>query len=277
MIILQAGFYNNQRLGSKSIPHLWNLGYGAITLSTILRPETWMFEQMSRLGDRFLPMIVLTNLPQALLSFIYLTYNALFTCMLLGEEWTKFAYERKTLRVTCPVGKQRSTFWLQLPYSYGVPLLIMSMVLHWLVSLSFFVVRITVRDPSDLTQHPSIRNTNGKEVLTCSWSPIAIITAMILGAILLLLLCLNGCRRYKPGLPLAGSSSAVISAACHRPESDVDAAVLPVRWGSVRPEGPVGHCCFTSFESSFPEEGKLYAGSNRYSIGLCYPQQPGSR
>lgn len=112
----------------------------------------WMFEQMSRLADGFLPLIVLTNLPQALLSFIYLTYNVLITCMLLGEEWAKFAYTRKTLPVTCPVGKQRSTFWLQLPYSYGIPPLVMSMVLHWLVSLSFFVVRITVRDLSDLTQ-----------------------------------------------------------------------------------------------------------------------------
>lgn len=205
-------------------------------------------------------MIVLTNLPQVLLSFIYFTYNALFTCMLLGEEWAKFAYERKTLRVTCPVGKQRSTFWLQLPYSYGIPLLVMSMVLHWLVSVSFFVVRITLRDPSNLTQNPSFENTNGKELLTCAWSSIAIITAMIFGAILLLLLCLSGCRRYKPGMPLAGSSSAAISAACHPPETDEDAAVLPVRWGSVRIEGPVGHCCFTSFESSFPEEGKPYAG-----------------
>lgn len=134
------------------------------------------------------------------------------------------------------------------------------MVLHWLVSLSFFVVRITVRYPSDLIQYPPVGNTNGKEVLTCAWSPIAIITVMILGTILLLLLCLNGCRRYKPGMPLAGSSSAAISAACHRPETDVDAAVLPVRWGSLRTEGAVGHCCFTSFDSSFPEEGKLYAG-----------------
>lgn len=157
MLVLLAGFYNNYRLGSKSIP--------------------------------------------------------LFTCMLLGEEWSKFAYERKTLRVTCPVGKQRSTFWPQLPYSYCIPLLVMSIVLHWLVSLSFFVVRITVGDPSDLTQNPSVGNTIGKELLTCAWSPIAI---------LLLLLCLNGCRRYKPGVPLAGSSSAAISAACHRPETDED-------------------------------------------------------
>lgn len=136
----------------------------------------------------------------------------------------------------------------------------MSMVLHWIVSLSFFVVRITVGDPSDLTQNPSVGNTIGKELLICAWPPIAIITAMIPGAILLLLLCLNGCRRYKPGVPLAGSSGAAISAACHRPETDEDVAVLPVRWGSVRTEGPVGHCCFTSFESSFPEEGKPYAG-----------------
>lgn len=68
-----------------------------------------------------------------------------------------------------------------------------------------------------------------------------------------------------------GSSSAAISAACHRPETDVDAAVLPVRWGSVRVERPVGHCCFTSFEYSFPQEGKLYAALiNATSVYAAY-------
>ena len=55
-------------------------------------------------------------------------------------------------------------------------------------------------------------------------------------------------QKYKSGIPLVLSSSAAISAACHAPESDIDAELLLVKWGVVGEadaEG-VGHCFFTS-------------------------------
>ncbi len=103
------------------------------------------------------------------------------------------------------------------------------------------------------------------EILTCGYSAIAIILAIALGGILMLFLCMNECRRYRQGMPFAGISSAAISAACHRPEKDIDAAVLPVLWGSVETEGPIGHCCFTSFEVFPLVEGKSYAGQGARS------------
>lgn len=50
--------------------NLWEIGYGA-TLPTLLL----------RINDQggIVPMILLANLPQAIVSFRYLTYNALFT------------------------------------------------------------------------------------------------------------------------------------------------------------------------------------------------------
>lgn len=54
--------------------------------------------------------------------------------MLLADEWSKGH------RVTSPSSKQRSTYRLQLPYRYGVPLLIKSAFLHRLLSQSFYVV-----------------------------------------------------------------------------------------------------------------------------------------
>ena len=69
---------------------------------------------------------------------------------------------------------------------------------------------------------------------------------------------LNGFRRQE-GMPLAGSCSAAISAACYRPEEDVDAATKPVMWGVVSSDKGVGHCCFTSFEVTRPIPGELYA------------------
>ena len=212
-------------------------------------------------------MILLANLPQVILSFLYLTYNSLFTSMLLAKEWSGFAHQSRTLRVTCPVGKQRSTYWLQLPFLYGIPLLVMSGILHWLVSQSIFLVRIAVEDSFSsivIAQYSDYRR--GEDIVsTCGYSPIAIITVIPLGTLLLLVLVLNGFRKCKEGMPLAGSCSAAISAACHRPKEDLDAAVLPVLWGAVSTEGRIGHCCFTSFDVSTPVEGKPYADRDAMS------------
>lgn len=141
--------------------------------------------------------------------------------MLVAKEWNQFAHKRKTLRVAYPVEKQRSTYWLQLPYTYSIPLLIMSSLLHWLVSQTLFFVQI--------------EEVESKRVITsCGYSPIAIITVIPIGVILFLVVVLTGFRRYEKGIPLAGSSSAALSVACHPPEEDVDARLLPVMWGDVK-------------------------------------------
>ena len=220
---------------------MWRIGYGA-TLPALL-----IDINNHQSSGSFAPMILLANLPQAIVSFLYLTYNALFTCMLVAKEWNNFAHKRKPLRVTYPVGRQRSTYWLQLPYTYSIPLLILSSALHWLVSQTIFFVRIEVVESKDVK-------------MACGYSPIAIITVIPVGVILILAIVLTGFRRYEKGIPLAGSSSAAISAACHPPEEDVDARLLPVMWGDVNTEDlTVGHCCFTSFAVLTPVEGNFYA------------------
>jgi hypothetical protein len=66
-------------------------------------------------------------------------------------------------------------------------------------------------------------------------------------------------------MPVAASCSLALAAAAHRPADDVDAAVLPVRWGEVGAMGDadVGHCCFTSREVAGVVAGKKYAGVNK--------------
>lgn len=97
-------------------------------------------------------------------------------------------------------------------------------------------------------------------ISTVGYSCIAIITVILLGSIVVLIGILMGLRRYKPGIPLAGSCSAAISAACQRPKDDEDAAIKPIMWGAVGTKDDVGHCCFTSFEVSPPVVGERYAG-----------------
>ena len=196
--------------------------------------------------------IFAANSPQIICSFLYFLYNGLFTCMLLAEEWNAHASERKFLRVTSPKGRQRSTYRLQLPYRYGIPVLICSSTLQWFVSQSIFLARVNVINSQNLEV---------AELSTCGYSPMAIIFAIILGSIVVLVGISNGFRKLTVGMPLASSCSAAISAACHPPKTDVGASLKRVMWGVCNDSNEsVGHCTFTSFEVETPIVGRRYAG-----------------
>ena len=201
--------------------------------------------------------VILANLPQVILSYVYVLFNSLYTCMVAGHEWTQFAKQRKTLRVTSPVGAQRSTYWLQLPYRYSLPLVILSSLLSWLASQSLFVVKINVLDrPSSPGGQ---RFSNPKDtIFGCGYSPGAIVLAIFVGTLIMLGALLLGARKYSPDMPIAATSSAAISAACHAPADDVDAAVLPLQWGVVSTRDGVGHCCLSSKLVAPPVPGRRY-------------------
>ena len=199
-------------------------------------------------------MILLANLPQLVLSSLYFMYNSLYTCMLSATEWSRFARDRKALRVTSPTHTQRSTYWLALPWRYSLPLSMASSLMHWLVSQSIFLARVDVYDP---------RNEHGSEsISTCGYSAYAIVIVIIVGTTMVLALLITGYRKLDPGIPLVGSCSLAISAACHRPVDDEHAALMPVQWGAVSHETmeAPGHCCFTSFDVEPPVVGHRYAG-----------------
>ena len=60
-------------------------------------------------------MILISNLPQLILSLLYTAVNGMWTAMLVGDEWNSYGIRRKGLRTTYPVGHQRKTYWLSLP------------------------------------------------------------------------------------------------------------------------------------------------------------------
>lgn len=184
--------------------------------------------------------------------------------MFLAQEWESYATHRKTLRVSFPQGNQRSTYWLQLPYRYGIPLLVASAILHWLVSQSLFLARIISLDEDD-------REVADSSVSSCGYSNIALVFVIGLGSLLVMSALTFGSRRFCTVMPLARSCSAAISAACHPPETDTDAAFKAVRWGVVE-EGyeakiveiagkdvDVRHCCFTSLKVTMPIQDECYA------------------
>ncbi|KAI7155269.1 hypothetical protein KC349_g7102 [Hortaea werneckii] len=201
--------------------------------------------------------VLLANLPQAIVSFLYLTYNGLFTCMLLSYEYSKYGPtgRKRPLRVTTPYGQQRSSYFLQLPYRYSIPLIVASATLHWLISQSIFLVRVSVYDYEG--------DYDGGDHSEVGYSCLPILLTVLLGITMLLAAVGSGFRKFASHIPVAGSCSVAIAAAAHRPKSDVDAAVLPVQWGEVNSEGTddIGHCCFTSEKVHDLIEGRMYAGS----------------
>lgn len=243
---------------SHSLAALGKLGYGAIDARTIISFP-------NQLG--LIQNVLIANIAQPILSFLYFSYNGLFTCMLLGFEWATYGREKKGLRVShTPLGAQRSTYFLQLPYRFALPLMGLSGLLHWLVSQSIFLVAVDVYDwdgtrPSETD---SVYPSQG-DWKSCGYSPVAIFTVLMLAISMVIGIIAAGYVPFKQGITLAGSCSAAISAACHIGEGDGEdgykAAMSKLQWGvtSVNADG-VGHCTFSTKEVEMPKAGEWYAG-----------------
>jgi hypothetical protein len=212
-----------------------------------------------------IPVVLLVNLPQMIISILFLTYNAIFTCELIAAEWNKFANDHHPLRVTAPKGQQRSTHYLGLPFRYAIPLAAVSAILHWFTSQSFFLADLAFfgsdgqeanvyQDPEDSTRIFSRFDPYGQSwavtntMYRAGYSSIAIICTIILGTLVVIVGLGFGFRRYSPGIPLVGSCSVAIAAACHPLSSEPeDLAELPLKWGLVgRRENGEVHYSFTA-------------------------------
>jgi hypothetical protein len=99
-------------------------------------------------------------------------------------------------------------------------------------------------------------------ISTVGYSCIAIFFAIIVGVVAVTTGVLNGFRRFNARIPLVGSCTAAISAACHRPADDPSASLLPIQWGCVDANSGnnIGHCSLSSFEVTAPNDGHFYAG-----------------
>ena len=173
--------------------------------------------------------------------------------MSFSKEWNDFAHHRRPLRVTSPRGSQRSTYFLSLPFRYVIPILIISVTTHWILSQSLFLVAIDVFDENGNLDTSS-------SILTCGFSCIALIFLIGIGWLIFISGIVSGLRRYKGGIPLVGSCSAAISAACHPLADEGDVALVPVKWGVVGIDNGVGHCAFSGRYVSPPIPSRLYIG-----------------
>ena len=162
----------------------------------------------------------LANTPQIFLSFWYLSANGLCTSMAGAEEWNNLASSKppRGLRVSSPKGLQRSKYFLQLPYRWAGPLLVWSIMLHWLLSQSFFLV--------------VLEGAGAKSACGVSYSSLVTFCVFAVG-LLLAVLWFAYISRMNVLLPPIRASSLMISAACHPLSSEVDPHLKPVRWRAI--------------------------------------------
>ncbi|GIZ37914.1 hypothetical protein CKM354_000134300 [Cercospora kikuchii] len=212
--------------------------------------------------EGFIASVLLVNTPQIGLSCCYLGYNGILTSMHLAYEFSGYAVDRKGLRVTEPRGAQRSTYWLQLPFRYSLPLLAATALLHWLISQSLFLIRVV--------PYRAELSTQTLEALTADKSGVGIsLVPMLAGVVLALCMLLIvmglGFRKLASNMPIAGSCSFALAAAAHRPQEDEKASTLPLMWGEIFHMGTedLGHCSFTSEEVVEVEPNRKYAGSRQ--------------
>ncbi|PUU76461.1 hypothetical protein B9Z19DRAFT_990554 [Tuber borchii] len=246
-VLLRLGIRNDGTVLNTDLKSMWSRGFGEVNSISLLIIR---FRNITE-------SVLLANLPQTILSFLYLTYNSLFTCMLAGHEWSLFGHHHRTLRVTSPRPGQRSTYWLQIPYTYAIPLMTLSGLLHWLTSQSIFLARVEIFDPF------------GRESLntisTVGYSCIAIISVLTLGFLALVAAAGMGYKRFSAEITTVGCCSAAISAACHAWGVDLGEIVgKKVRWGDVGcvPNHGMRHLTFSSEnEIRKPMFGEVYSGT----------------
>ncbi|PUU76463.1 hypothetical protein B9Z19DRAFT_990526 [Tuber borchii] len=256
-VLLRLGIqYEGQYLDT-DLKSMWSRGFGNVNSISLLNVVLPNIPQL----------VLLANLPQTILSFLYLTYNSLFTCMLAGHEWSLFSHHHRTLRVTSPRPGQRSTYWLQIPYTYAIPLMTLSGLLHWLTSQSLFLASIEISDPFGREISDPLGSDSLATISGVGYSCIAIIFVLILGIIALLAAAGMGYKRFSAEITTVGCCSAAISAACHAWGADSEEIVgKKVRWGDVgcAPNLGVRHLTFSSEEEiGKPLFGEVYSGIER--------------
>lgn len=225
---------------------IWQIkGWGAVQSTALLTSYV----------ATFVGSILIANIPQLVASFLYYCLNDHLTRCLLAVDYNSFAVNRAPLRVSFPQGEQRSTLYLTIPYGYAIPLLVGFTLVHWFVSEGLFYVQVM---PYDL-----YANAVPSELLTtCGVSTIPLIVGLLLAVVIFLAISCVCSRSFKDcKMPLALEMSVVISAACHPPDDDLDAAYKPVKWGVVESgsDDPYLHCTFTSQEVKEPDLDVQYA------------------
>ncbi|KAK4449779.1 hypothetical protein QBC34DRAFT_350319 [Podospora aff. communis PSN243] len=242
-VVLQTIYHRDASLSG-----LWRLGFGDARWEALI---SWGQAEMGVRG--LFENLVVANVWQVLLSLLYTAFNLILASQLVALEWSRFGNTEKPkgLRVSRPVGEQRSTYYLSMPYRYALPTMAFFYLAHFLVSQSSFIIRLVMYDWD---------GTPLKGRTMAGFSPIPSLLGLIFTALLFIAYIFNSLlRRYPahPRMPLVSTNSLAISANCHPPEGDKQPHLKKLTWGVIDSESSGGQgkrCSLTSMGTSSPED-----------------------
>ncbi|KAI1353029.1 hypothetical protein F5Y01DRAFT_323741 [Xylaria sp. FL0043] len=245
----------------------------------------------------YIATLLFTNTPQLILSLCYFSYNSLLTQFHVEKEWNDLSISHKPLRVSYPAGQQCSSYRLQLPYSYSIPLIFISITLHWLLSNALFLY---VNEGDSLTGFYDAYSVSDGSTIAIGYSPFFILGLFIAGIVIMTLPPLLGFSKMKGDMVAGSWNSLVISAACHVPDTEcnqdeqfpvthhaavpktteedeakfnslLDLSRRKIRWGAVQVPGKLSEFIYSDGEAvshlgfggeehevSEPKEGQYY-------------------
>ena len=151
----------------------------------------------------------------------------------------------------------RRDYFLTIPHQFAIPLLSLSVILHWLLSQSFFLARVDVNSAKPFVDTPpAVINTVG-------YSLGALLIFFIVGIVVVLLVVFFGSfMKLGSPMPVVAGCSMAISAACHPLNEPEDIALMPLKWGLVdeinyrqdkdHDGNAFRHCSFSAQEVASP-------------------------
>ncbi|KAM7218253.1 hypothetical protein V8F06_006316, partial [Rhypophila decipiens] len=223
-----------------------------------------------------LQLVAVANTPQFITSLTYLYYNIVLTTMAVEREWHRPGMpgttqsRAPTLRVSQPRGQQRSSYFLSLPYRYGIPLLILTTVEKWLASISLFYPALDVYDINGVKVKGD--DDDSPSIITLGYSLSAVYLLIIITSVSWVGIVTLGILRTVPagGKPLLGACSGVIVTACQlsaagnvKQAAREDIAAGSLCWGAIKQVYNVGNIeqwlGFTSERDvELPVDGEVY-------------------
>lgn len=143
----------------------------------------------------------------------------------MAKEWATFSSGYIPLRVSNPKGNQVSTFRLQLPYKYSVPLILISILLHWILSNTLYLTVSVGGYFFEVRQSQGISSSDApfQAFLAVGYSGWALMLLLVLSCILICIPIITGLSRLPENSIVVGSNSFAIATSCHiSPLSKID-------------------------------------------------------
>jgi hypothetical protein len=245
LTLLGACLYNDTKVIPLTFENIWSQGIGKVNAVSLVT-----FKMPTYLSAPPIAMIFLANMPQLVYSAVYMLFNFLITSMMVSYSWSKFGQRHISLRTSSPVGEQRSTYRLSMPYKLGIPMIALSALLHWLASQSVFLAQIT-----DSNNEATIA------ISTVGYSAVGIFFLAVFFLVLLIGINILGRLKYPAGIPIVGINSQAMAKACRTRDAPSELMeTRKIRWGE-RAEDLKSENRYLGFSSHpvvMPEEGVLY-------------------